>query len=181
LCDVEENVRELFRELHARQRHIVDRMWSSLRIFTTLVAGLITATVTLYTHFSQVTQTVQLFYFSVPIKKLQLILPILNIILLCIGWRDIKREREACLEHIATLRKIEKYLGLHMEIDKSNRYFSMDEYLLPTNWVRTACAESTEDFVRKEMRECKQLHNIKLLYTLLGLASLALMFLILIS
>jgi hypothetical protein len=151
-------------------------MWSSLKIFTTLVAGLITATVT-----ATVTLHTRTNQFVIIEKLLLCIVPLLTMIVLYIGWRDIKREREACLEHIATLRKIEKYLGLHMMIDESNRYFSRDAYLLPTDWVRTACAESTEDFVRKEMKECKQLRNIKLLYTLLGLVSVALMCLILIS
>lgn len=153
----EEHAVNLFKEMHSRERHIVDRMWESVKFFATLSLALIGTTVTLMATFYEMGKLMPWFL---------VFLPMMSIAILAIGFFDFKREREADLRHIAILRKIETYLGLHETVNSKDRYFTSDKYLLPNDWVDLNMEEvkSTDDFVRNGIRSCRHLRSVKWTY-----------------
>lgn len=153
----EDHIVDLFKEIHTRERHIVDRMWESVKFFSTLHLALIGATVTLMATFYGTGKLMPWFL---------VFLPITSIAVLALGFFDFRRERKADLEHIAILRKIEMHLGLHGKLDDKDRYFSNDKFLLPDDWVDLDKdkIKSTGDFVENHMRGCRQLRTVKRTY-----------------
>lgn len=143
-------VRDLFEHLHNRERHIVDRMWESQKYFTTLYTALITATIALMTWFFETEA-------SGPSRTL-VIIPLTAIVLLIIGFFDFYRERRADLEVVASLAKIERYLGLHNSINEDSRYFHDDEYLVPKGYAENRIL-SSELFIKKFLSPTKQIRQ----------------------
>lgn len=102
------------------------RKWETVKFFSSLHIALITATVAIST----------IIYKNGSInpdpKPLLYFLPISAIIVLCLGWRNLKHESELLFEQEASMFKIEKYLGLHNnEIPEYKRWLPGDPYLIP--------------------------------------------------
>ena len=161
----EENARALFEHMHDRHRHIVDRMWTSFKFFTGMYAFLMGFTISmlsfLYKSGEIIGQPIELticsFEIAFPPIKLLVIFPAIALGMSIIGILDFRRERLACLETIATLAKIEKYLGLHEPVEEKRKHYFNDKYLLPDEFI-TLYGHSTEDFKKKDMirREFKR-------------------------
>jgi len=155
-------------------------MWNSSKFFTTLYSGLITATVALNTWLYECATS------GIYVKVGISLLPALAVISLIIGFFDFRRETKAGAEAVATLSKIERYLGLHNIIEKDRRYYHEDEYILPNGYVTTAFKKS-EDFVRNlnslrwliKNRKDAHLLSIFLLYAILSIIAIVLMLVIL--
>lgn len=163
-----EDVRDLFELLHTRERHIVDRMWESQKHFTTLYTALITVTIALVSWFTQ-TQRIS------PPKALVAI-PLTAITLLAIGFLDFYRERRADLEVVASLAKIERYLGLHTAIDEKKRYFPQDKYLIPDPYAENKRFKSSAAFIKHFLglkKQVKQWQTQTVLLPYIILSSIA--------
>ena len=133
-------VRDLFSVIHDRERHIVERMSESQKYFTTLYSTLITATIALATWFYQSQNT------NPP--RLLAAIPLTAVLLLIIGFLDFHKHRRADLQAVATLAKIERYLGLHSTVEETKRCFPEDSYLIPPEYVEHDF-KSSKDFIRE--------------------------------
>ncbi len=84
-----------------------------------------------------------------------------------IGWWNFRRENSRAYETVATLKKVEKLLGLHEEINEEDRFFKKDKYVLPNDFVeidKKEKPEDTEHFVdwmlkRKAKRKYGNFHS----------------------
>jgi hypothetical protein len=159
-------------------------MWNSSTFFTTLYSGLITATVALNAWLYQ--RPVSGTYVKIGIS----LLPLVAVIVLVIGFFDFRRETRAGAEAVATLSKIEEYLGLHNTVEKTRRYYQEDEYLLPKEYIKPASTfKNSMDFVKTRSsliwlvknRKNTHLLSVFFLYTTLSIIAVVLMIVILLS
>lgn len=137
----EKNLVELYKEMQNNRRHYVDRAWETAKFFTTLHTGILAITVTLVlTFFKSINGWIILFIF----------LPFMEIFIIHIGRKNFKREYARLNQIIATLVKIEKMLSFHDRVSLTDRKFSDDNYVLPTDFVeinKSGKLKTTKDFV----------------------------------
>ena len=136
----EEKYIMLYKEMGKNRRDYVDRAWETIKFFTTIYTAILSVTVTLIIYFKPQ-------FTSWPVTILITFLPISAIAITGIGWHNFRREYARTGEIIATLKKLEKLLNFHEEIEESKRYFKNDKYILPEAYVEACPINSTEGFV----------------------------------
>ena len=158
---------ESYRHAEARRTDLIDRVWETAKFFTTILSALMTATITLTA-------------LKVPTVRFAVVfLPVLMFIVTVIGLLNLRREYRRFLEAVVWLKKIEKYLGLHNEVDKDKRYFKEEKHLLPERYVKSSF-ESSKDFINDGMSLCRHKDTIHFWFTCLFLFYILISFFLLI-
>jgi len=124
----DENLRVLYQELMNERRLYTDKLWETVKFFTTIYTAILSITIILIVNLYDRSLT---FVEVIPIS----LFPIVSIFISYIGWKNFRREQARYYETIATLKKVEKPLGLFKIKKYSDRIFKKDKYLLPNYFV----------------------------------------------
>ena len=120
----------LYAEIINERRYYTNKAWETIKFFTTIYTALLSFTILIVMNIYDKNPPIDIYIVIIVIS-----LPVNAMLLSFIGWWNFKRENSRAYETMATLKKVEKLIGLHEEINEEDRYFKKDKYLLPNYFV----------------------------------------------
>ena len=142
-----ESLMQFFNDVEGNAKFVVDKIWASVKFFTTITSVLLTTSVALYGS----DNLQKMLGLNPNLKSLILaVIPIIVIMISMIGMKNLKREYRRFLEWVVVINKLQELLGLHEEV-RTNLY-SKDRYILPEHFVLKDYG-SSEDFVNSGLRK----------------------------
>lgn len=171
-----EKLMELYGNFESNAKFVVDRIWESVKFFTTITSALLTISIGIYGS-EKIQNSLNI---DPNLKSLVFAaIPCIVIMISYIGIMNLKREYKRFLEWIVVIQKTEETLGLHKEFQ--TKIFSQDKYLLPDHFVNIRYNQS-EAFIENGLKKKDSLYyNFKMLHIAFIVISIIISILILVG
>jgi len=142
-------VLELYRHAEERRGKQISRIWETMKLTTTIVFGLFTATITILGF---------LLREGFPLREqswIIMFLPIFSTGISIWSLTNVRRQYNRFLEIITWISKVERYLDLHIEItEDEKRYFSSENHLVPERFFESESFRTGDAFIKSKLRWC---------------------------
>lgn len=155
-------------------KFVVDKMWTNVRFFTTITSALLTISVAFYGS----ADFQSLIHLNVYLKSALLaVIPMLVVMISCIGVNNLRREYRRFLEWVVVVNKLEELLGLNEEMRTVT--YPGDKYLLPKHFIEKQFEFSEESVTEALKRRGTLFYYFRLLHIAYILISLLIVFIVL--
>jgi len=129
---------EMYGHAEKRISRGVSHIWENMKFITTAVFFIITATISLFELFQ---------------SQLVLFLPSIAIVITVLSFINLRRQYHRFLESILWLNKIEKHLGLFVEIEeRDKRLFAEEKHLVPKRFLESGKFKNGEEFIKANLQ-----------------------------
>ena len=128
----EHAVDQLYQFAIKRRAEQVSYVWETVKFTTSLCIAIITATLALWRYLQ---------------SRQVLFLPVFGLLICFWASYNVRRQYRRFLEILTMINKIERWMGLHREVEEDRRFYREERHLIPERYLESETYGTGEEFI----------------------------------